>query len=854
MNLPHLYRRRLINLLNDSAHQRVYLYGPVGFGKSQLARQWAETQDIPTIFFAGFSTSNAAELFTSFIEALISGLPQLEKKLQVFRELEDLKQGDIEELVSLLSKEKSPFNLIIENAETIRQDHNKFSQLLVQNLPKQIKLVLLTKTAPSPEFVRSYGAGGLLTITFEDLKFTRDEIIMLAKPLKKELSDEIVDEILTFTAGWPAAVHLLLSQLADKKDLREAIQQLQVKGQGDLATLVSNELASIDPKKFEILLQLCLSLEIDPELIVGVTKDSDAVRQLTLLSQENICIAQVNSAPPTFQIHPLLRKPLIDELRRRADFNQVVEKTVSNLLDRDRVREATEVLIELGETTRLSALIGKPAIAKTIEVSIQDSIARGSSSDLRSWQNVTRYLPKSGKLGYQVLSFYLALLNGKFDEAKSHLQTLEGLISSVDTDVAQEWKSDLLALKSILYFANGYLLNCWQTAMQAHELSKSNPNGSRHQTSYLQFALWSAVLRDSDEDLKRMSLILDEISNSSMSTARAQNVNMMRAILLSFEGRFLEAQNNLVLPLTPQTFQSLKGFFGPYAAKTAEAHCLAEAGKSLESKNLFQEIYHEALRGNNFPIAITTLGRLSFLYFFSGDTTGSLAAINEARSMIERERLSPELHACIDLWEMRIRLNLMDFDRVSELKKRVKPTYMVKAFEAAISIEKNPSRCRELINTFDLSIPRQAMTFHIFNAHLNQDSPTKQLDDVRKAVEVGSRHGYFNIFLIQRSDVIQQYITLAAESPTAFNERLARSAGIRLNEMMVGQGAEGESLTRREADILRHLATGLPLKEIAENLNISKNTIKTHLRNLYRKLGAEDRSDAVVKGKQLLKV
>jgi ATP/maltotriose-dependent transcriptional regulator MalT len=77
VNLPHLYRRRLINLLNEPATQTVYIFGPVGFGKSQLVRQWAETQDIPTIFFEGFSTPNAAELFTSFVEALISGLPKL---------------------------------------------------------------------------------------------------------------------------------------------------------------------------------------------------------------------------------------------------------------------------------------------------------------------------------------------------------------------------------------------------------------------------------------------------------------------------------------------------------------------------------------------------------------------------------------------------------------------------------------------------------------------------------------------------------------------------------------------------------------------------------------------------------
>ena len=131
---------------------------------------------------------------------------------------------------------------------------------------------------------------------------------------------------------------------------------------------------------------------------------------------------------------------------------------------------------------------------------------------------------------------------------------------------------------------------------------------------------------------------------------------------------------------------------------------------------------------------------------------------------------------------------------------------------------------------------------------------TLKLKAIAKAVEYGSKHGYFHHFVTQRSDILQQYISLALDSPTAFNERLARAAGEELNKMMVTKGVNGDALTRREADILRHLATGLPLKEIASNLSISKNTIKTHLRNLYRKLGAVDRDDAVEKGKKLLKL
>ncbi|GDX23221.1 hypothetical protein LBMAG09_11960 [Actinomycetes bacterium] len=74
-----------------------------------------------------------------------------------------------------------------------------------------------------------------------------------------------------------------------------------------------------------------------------------------------------------------------------------------------------------------------------------------------------------------------------------------------------------------------------------------------------------------------------------------------------------------------------------------------------------------------------------------------------------------------------------------------------------------------------------------------------------------------------------------------------------MNYQIMSAGGNS-NLTKREADILRHLSTGLPIKFIAGNLNISKNTIKTHLRNLYKKLGAADRREAVEKGRELLKL
>ena len=54
----------------------------------------------------------------------------------------------------------------------------------------------------------------------------------------------------------------------------------------------------------------------------------------------------------------------------------------------------------------------------------------------------------------------------------------------------------------------------------------------------------------------------------------------------------------------------------------------------------------------------------------------------------------------------------------------------------------------------------------------------------------------------------------------------------------------GEHLTRRELDVLRILPSRLTLREIAGELFISVNTLKFHLRVIYRKLGVGSRAEA----------
>lgn len=62
---------------------------------------------------------------------------------------------------------------------------------------------------------------------------------------------------------------------------------------------------------------------------------------------------------------------------------------------------------------------------------------------------------------------------------------------------------------------------------------------------------------------------------------------------------------------------------------------------------------------------------------------------------------------------------------------------------------------------------------------------------------------------------------------------------------------DGAGFSKRELDVLLFLSHGYSNREIADQLSISDNTVKTHLKNIYSKLGVSNRTQAAAEAKLL---
>jgi two-component system, NarL family, response regulator DegU len=97
------------------------------------------------------------------------------------------------------------------------------------------------------------------------------------------------------------------------------------------------------------------------------------------------------------------------------------------------------------------------------------------------------------------------------------------------------------------------------------------------------------------------------------------------------------------------------------------------------------------------------------------------------------------------------------------------------------------------------------------------------------------------------TDEVADAVRMAANGDTALSPQLAASMLEEVRRLETPNPVDDDRLiTKREEEVLQHIADGCSTPEVAERLFISQKTVKNHLASIYQKLDARDRTQAVL--------
>ena len=233
-----------------------------------------------------------------------------------------------------------------------------------------------------------------------------------------------------------------------------------------------------------------------------------------------------------------------------------------------------------------------------------------------------------------------------------------------------------------------------------------------------------------------------------------------------------------------------------------------------------------------------------------GEPTSALERIKLARERIAKIHSKNNLFSILDRGEMSVRLVTGEHERIRYLIATSLPGEIVESMKFHILRLEGKDWFPTEASALPENTPRQKI-YKLMNKTIlvmNEDE-NKAIEYLIEALKIGAEVGAKADFLSQ-VDLYPLFHKIATRTPTFYHEDISRKAAARMQEIQI-KGNKNPGLTNREIEIVRHLDSGKPITSIGASLHISHNTMKTHLKNIYRKLAVDGRDQAVEKAKSL---
>ena len=840
----HIYRKNLVQELNSNLHKVTFIYGPPGFGKTVLASQLHGSDPKNSIWFTVHNLDSSVEIIKYLVAATRKILPNFAKWFDDLPGSEIPSAATICKLCKELGDSKRKIKFIMDDSDLFNLENIDIAQAFMKNRPVNLSLYFIRRKTPSQGTYQFLNGIPLHLVTPNELKFDSYEIIGLSG-----ISNEIeASKLIEITDGWPAGIAILSN---DVKLENLKVGNSKVSTEKKYTVAVQQALGIFDQTDIEFINKLIWYEEFTPEMAKIVSENNNSERTLFHFTTDSNFITRIQNNPPVYKLNQMVQESLISS-KSQTELHDSLIATMTTLMKNGFTLEALRILSELGDDQKVGKILNDPVVIGVITEEMRTALHSGKLDVLNRWNRISQSSLKENPIARKFLDTYIAYVKSDFLEMKIRLQELELMIKKVGIEA--KMSTDISVFKSYLNFSNGSLEDCFAEMIRksAKGFAETNfKDGKR--VSFLRILTWAAFLQDDSIKLKEIQKIVNK-SESEILDARDQMVfDTIRLLLAIHAGRNSEVSDLIEIIDIKAIEIEFGGVFALYETRYAKACQLQERNKRAESALELKKGSNLALSAKQIPWVVMFNGKLAELLAIENEVKDAFALISETRDLIDSSRLNPELHLVLDRFELSIRFKLDDKERVNQLLSRLPETFRTLEVRAGLLLRQKSAKTSVFLEKFDKTLPKEFIVYSMNMGILNLNRPPIAKEHFLQALDTGSINGYFYYFLNFSPEVSQVLISIAGERSTVFLEKLTRELSSRMNYQIMSAGGNS-NLTKREADILRHLSTGLPIKFIAGNLNISKNTIKTHLRNLYKKLGAADRREAVEKGRELLKL
>jgi LuxR family maltose regulon positive regulatory protein len=728
----------------------------------------------------------------------------------------------------------------------------------LEQLPTAMRVVALTREDPPWPLARWRARGQLLEMRAQDLRFTPAEAETFAsQTLPQPVSREAIAQLDARLEGWPAGWRMALTLAAREPQGAASLLAEQLAPQHIVDFFVSEVLAAQSPEIQDFLLRTAFLDRLTGSLCDAVTARNDSQRVLTQLAKGNVFIQQLDAdrGSAWFRYHALFAEALrqvarerfsANDLRRgfarasewfeRAndlpeaidaalpakDFERAAE-LIERFLDRQRYGELTTLRRWLEQLPQ-AEVFSRPELCRAYANLIlfsEDRYAPATRTRIEPYfsqaEQVWRAQGAAEKLGELLaLRSVMAFWQGDFEENSRLAREALALLPESNA----QWRGVCLLQVTGEELHAGRMAELLPLAMEARALcaASANPHAALAALTALgEVSYWRGELRQAALFAEQT---LGEATAAENASDRQRALTLLGLIALDQNeiGRAAEHAEQ-ALALGSQLDE-------PDSAKRAALLHLRirhAAGETVQAREALRQFIAAERSPAIAREAYLAQARLEWL---DGDVASARRALGSLPAAGMKLRLDEEAEAL--LWA-----RLMLAQRTPDEALRLSREWRDDA--------RQNERARSELEWVLLESLALAQ---------RDDLPRARLA-LGNALAAGQREGITRPFIEmgERGAPLVALLREAFASPSPYSLQAAAFVTELLTGMDEPSGAQAqhslaEPLSASEQRVLRLLAAGMTNADIARELTVSVNTVKTQTQSIYRKLNVNSREAA----------